>query len=51
LSSSVNPAWGNVLTSILQCAMWSGVDLEGVLRERATMLRDEVRQAETSQPT
>jgi tetrapyrrole methylase family protein/MazG family protein len=50
LSSNVNPAWGDVLTSILQCAMWSGVDLEGVLRERATMLRDEIRNAETSQP-
>jgi tetrapyrrole methylase family protein/MazG family protein len=45
-SSHVDDAWGNVLTAILSCAQWAGVDLEGVLRQRATVLRDEIRDAE-----
>jgi tetrapyrrole methylase family protein/MazG family protein len=45
-SSHVDNAWGNLLTSILACAQWAGVDLEGVLRQRATLLRDEIRDAE-----
>jgi tetrapyrrole methylase family protein/MazG family protein len=46
-SSDVDDAWGDLLTAILHCAQWSGVDLEGVLRERAQMLRDELRAAES----
>ena len=49
-SSNVDAAWGNVLTALLNCAQWSGVDLEGVLRERATLLRDQIREAEESRP-
>jgi MazG family protein len=46
-TSDVDDAWGDLLTAILNCAQWSGVDLEGVLRERAHMLRDEIRIAES----
>ena len=46
-TSHVDDAWGDLLSAILNCAQWSGVDLEGVLRERAQMLRDEIRSAET----
>lgn len=49
-TSQVEPAWGDVLTSLLECAQWSGVDLEGVLRERATLLRDELRRLESERP-
>jgi tetrapyrrole methylase family protein / MazG family protein len=49
-STEVNAAWGNVLSSLLTIATLSDVDLEGVLRQRATMLRDEIRAAEASQP-
>jgi hypothetical protein len=46
-TSHVDDAWGDLMSAILNCAQWSGVDLEGVLRERAQMLRDEIRSAET----
>jgi len=46
-TSDVDEAWGDLLSAILNCAQWSGVDLEGVLRERAQMLRDEIRIAES----
>lgn len=45
-SSRVEGEWGDILTATLNCAQWSGVDLEGVLRERARLLRDEIRAAE-----
>lgn len=45
-SSDVAPEWGDALSSILEAAQWSGVDLEGVLRERAQSLRDEIRTIE-----
>jgi len=45
-STQVAAQWGDVLTSLLVCAQWSGVDLEGVLRQRATVLRDELRAIE-----
>jgi tetrapyrrole methylase family protein/MazG family protein len=48
-STQVAQQWGDVLTSLLVCAQWSGVDLEGVLRERATMLRDELRAIEANE--
>jgi tetrapyrrole methylase family protein / MazG family protein len=46
-TSHVDDAWGDLLSAILNCAMWSGVDLEGVLRARAQVLRDEIRVAES----
>jgi uncharacterized protein YabN with tetrapyrrole methylase and pyrophosphatase domain len=46
-TSDVDVAWGDLLTAILSCAQWSGVDLEGVLRERAQMLRDALLIAES----
>lgn len=49
-TSQVEDAWGDVLTSLLECAQWSGVDLEGVLRQRATELRDELRRLERDGP-
>ena len=48
-SSDVSSRWGDALSALVQCAQWSGVDLEGVLRERATRLRDDIRSAESSQ--
>ncbi len=45
-SSDVAPAWGDALTAMLDAAQWAGVDLEGVLRERARLLRDEIRHRE-----
>ena len=39
-------AWGDVLSSVVQAAHAAGVDLEGVLRERARALRDEIRARE-----
>jgi tetrapyrrole methylase family protein/MazG family protein len=47
---AVESAWGDVLTSIVECAKFGDVDLEGLLRERATMLRDEIRRRERDEP-
>lgn len=49
-SSHVSLAWGDLLTAVVSCAQWSGVDLEGVLRERAQQLRDEIRDVEARGP-
>ena len=49
-TSRVDDAWGDALIALLNCARWSGVDLEGVLRERAQLLRDEIRDVELHQP-
>jgi MazG family protein len=49
-TSRVDDAWGDALSALLNCARWSGVDLEGVLRERAQLLRDEIRDVELHQP-
>lgn len=38
--------WGDVVTALVSAAYYSGVDLEGVLRERARTLRTEIRRAE-----
>ncbi|MHB1208142.1 MAG: MazG nucleotide pyrophosphohydrolase domain-containing protein [Acidimicrobiales bacterium] len=40
-------AWGDVLTSLIDAARSSGVDLEGIVRERARQLRDEIRARES----
>lgn len=45
-SSDVAAEWGDALSSILEAAQWSGVDLEGVMRERAQLLREEIRSIE-----
>lgn len=46
-TSDVAAAWGDALTALLDAALWSGVDLEGVLRARAQQLRDEIRSVES----
>jgi MazG family protein len=45
-SSDVADAWGDALSSLVEMAQWAGVDLEGVLRERALTMRDEIRASE-----
>jgi tetrapyrrole methylase family protein/MazG family protein len=45
-SSDVASAWGDALSALVSAARFAGVDLEGVLRERAATLRDEIRTAE-----
>lgn len=46
-SSDDIAAWGDVLTSLIEAAQSSGVDLEAVVRERARQLRDEIRVLES----
>jgi tetrapyrrole methylase family protein/MazG family protein len=45
-SSHVDHAWGEALASLVTAAYYAGVDLEGVLRERAMLLRDVIRESE-----
>jgi MazG family protein len=45
-TSERNPAWGDALSALVAAASEAGVDLEGVLRERARELRDEIVKAE-----
>jgi tetrapyrrole methylase family protein/MazG family protein len=45
-SSNVSSVWGDALSALVTAARFAGVDLEGVLRERAATLRDEIREAE-----
>jgi tetrapyrrole methylase family protein/MazG family protein len=45
-SSNVSSAWGDALSALVTAARFAGVDLEGVLRERAATLRDEIREVE-----
>jgi tetrapyrrole methylase family protein/MazG family protein len=47
-SSNVDNAWGDALSSLVAAAQFAGVDLEGVLRERAAKLRDAIQEAERS---
>lgn len=46
-TSDVPVAWGYALCALLNAAQWSGVDLEGVLRQSAQRLADEIRGAES----
>jgi len=46
--TSVQHGWEKALTSILRAARWAGVDLEGVLRESALKLRDDIRRIEST---
>ena len=45
-SSDVDHLWGDAIAALVEMAQWAGVDLEGVLRDRARQLRDEIRSAE-----
>lgn len=45
-SSDVAPEWGDALGALVSAARHAGVDLEGVLRERARQLRDAIREVE-----
>jgi tetrapyrrole methylase family protein / MazG family protein len=45
--SDATSAWGDALSAIVEAARLSGVDLEGVLRDRALRLRDEIRDLES----
>jgi uncharacterized protein YabN with tetrapyrrole methylase and pyrophosphatase domain len=46
----VSAAWGDALSALVAAAQFAGVDLEGVLRERAMMLRDAIRDSEATKP-
>jgi len=45
-SSNVADAWGDALSALVAAAQFAGVDLEGVLRERAGKLRDAIHELE-----
>lgn len=45
-SSDVEHHWGDAIVALVEMAQWAGVDLEGVLRDRARRLRDEIRDVE-----
>jgi tetrapyrrole methylase family protein/MazG family protein len=45
-SSDVDYRWGDAIVALAEMAQWAGVDLEGVLRDRARALRDEIRSVE-----
>jgi tetrapyrrole methylase family protein / MazG family protein len=44
----VSDAWGDALSALVVAAKYSGVDLESVLRERALLLRDAIRENEVT---
>jgi MazG family protein len=46
-SSDVEQSWGDAIVALVELAQWAGVDLEGVLRDRARQLRDEIRNVES----
>jgi tetrapyrrole methylase family protein / MazG family protein len=45
--NETGPEWGDALSAFVEAARLSGVDLEGVLRDRALRLRDEIRDVES----
>jgi tetrapyrrole methylase family protein/MazG family protein len=47
-TSNVSRAWGDALSALVVAARYSGVDLESVLRERALLLRDAIRENEVT---
>ena len=49
-SSDVERSWGDAIVALVELAQWAGVDLEGVLRERARQLREEIRNVESHSP-
>lgn len=48
-TSEVAREWGDLFSALVVLAQWSGVDAEGVLRERALELRDQIFFAEQNQ--
>jgi tetrapyrrole methylase family protein/MazG family protein len=49
-SSDVDTSWADAIAALVEMAQWAGVDLEGVLRERAMRLRDAIREVEAQLP-
>jgi tetrapyrrole methylase family protein / MazG family protein len=47
-TSDVSRAWGDALSALVVAARYSGIDLESVLRERALLLRDAIRENEVA---
>lgn len=47
-TSDAERAWGDALSAIAMCAQWSGIDLEGVLRDRALQLKSDIQRHESS---
>jgi len=47
-TSDTEDAWGDALIAIAKCAQWSGIDLEGVLRDRALQLKSDIQRHESS---
>jgi tetrapyrrole methylase family protein/MazG family protein len=47
-TSEVSDAWGDAVSALVVAARYSGVDLESVLRERALLLRDAIREIEVT---
>ena len=45
-STDVAVEWGDAVEALARAAQWAGVDLEGVLRDRARRLREAIRAAE-----
>lgn len=45
-TSDVAHSWGDAIVALVELAQWAGVDLEGVLRDRARQLRDAIRDVE-----
>jgi tetrapyrrole methylase family protein/MazG family protein len=45
-TSDADAHWGEAIIALVEMAQWAGVDLEGVLRERAFELRDAIRRVE-----
>ena len=50
-NAEVPQEWGDALSALVAAANWSGVDLEGVLRERALRLRDDIQNIEQQRPS
>jgi tetrapyrrole methylase family protein / MazG family protein len=45
-TSHARSAWGDAIAGLVSAARYAGVDLEGVMRERALALRDAIRESE-----
>ena len=50
-TSDVDPAWGDAIEALARAAYGAGVDLEGVLRDRAHRVADAIRSRETASET
>ena len=47
-TSDTESAWGDAVSAIAMCAQWSGIDLEGVLRERSLQLKSDIQRHESA---